>query len=62
MRDIPQRTVLSTSGSSYDILFKTLTTFFDDFEGILETNTSEARENLENFVLDSDEKLIDLNV
>ena len=59
----PLRPVLSSPGSSYDHLNKTLAKYFDKIEGAnIETNTQMAREILEKKELDSDESITCLDV
>ena len=59
----PLRPVLSSPGSSFDNLNKTLAKYFDEIEGAnTETNTQMAREILEKIELDSDESIISLDV
>ena len=62
-QDTSLRPTLSSPGSSYDNLNKTLAKYFDEIEGAnIETNTQMAREILEKTELDSDESIISLDV
>ena len=57
--ETPLRPVLSLPGSSYENLNKMLAKFFDIIDGaIIETNSKEARETIENIAIDPDETII----
>ena len=59
----PLRSVLSLPGSSYVHLYKTLAKHFDKIEGAnIETNTQMSREILEKTELDSDERIVSLDL